>query len=491
MNLAGFKPPSLATRIVFVVVGLDLLLIALLVSLGVFVARTELQSAFDTSLQSKALSIRALVRYDEDESADLIFDSSGLPPSADPAHPDVFAVYLKGNLLAESPGWNGLPSGTRYPSGDLVRFRQAGVPFRGLLLREVEILDREEDVSAPVAKITVVYASSLLEVRSRVLRVGLYLGGAGLLLLLPMSWLTVWAVRRSLNPLHDLAARAGQISVQQWLFDVPDDAGVTSELAPLKRALQTLITRLHESFASQRQFTGDLAHELKTSVAIIKSGAQVLLQNPRSAEEYRAGLDGLVTDCDRLESLVEKMLRLARVEQWAEEGTGARYASADLLATCDAAASRVAALAAAKQIRVTVEGKAGIQLRADAEDLELVWVNLLDNAVRHSRPESKVNLRISEPERGNAIVIVEDTGEGIPSADVPHVFERFHRGDTVNSRTTRGFGLGLAICKAIVEGYGGSIRLESHPGRGTTVHVQLRTGIASSDSIASASSHLP
>src|SRR5580704_14768441 len=122
------KRTSLAARVVVVVVALDLLLIALLVTLGVFVARTELLAAFDTSLQSKALSIRALVRYDEDGSSDLIFDSSGLPPSADPSHPDVFAVYLKGNLLAESPGWDGLPSETRYPSGEFARFRQQGAP---------------------------------------------------------------------------------------------------------------------------------------------------------------------------------------------------------------------------------------------------------------------------------------------------------------------------------------------------------------------------
>ncbi len=307
-------------------------------------------------MQSKALSIRALVRYDEDGSSNLIFDSSGLPPSADPTHPDVFAVYLKGNLLAESPGWNGLPSDTRYSNEQFARFREKGAPFRGLVLREVEILDREEDSSAPVAKITVVYASSLLEVRRRVMRVGLYLSGAGLILLLPMSWLTVWAVRRSLNPLHDLAAHASQISVQTWAFDVPAAVPVTPELAPLTLALQTLIARLHDSFASQRQFTSDMAHELKTSVAIIKSGAQVLLQNPRSAQEYHAGVESLVTDCERLESLVERMLRLARAEQRGEQGARERIGTADLLATCEAAIGRVSALAAAKQVQLSLEG---------------------------------------------------------------------------------------------------------------------------------------
>ena len=458
-----------------VVVGLDLLLLALLVALGMYAARSELQTAFDAGLQSKAMSIRALVRYEEDGSSDLFFDSTGLPPSADPAHPDVFAVYLKGNLFAVSPGWNGLPAATRYPSGEFARFRQQDVPYRGLILREIEILDREDDPTAPVAKITVVYASSLLEMRRRVLRVGLYLGGIGLLLLVPMSWLTVWAVRRGLNPLHDLAARAGEISVGAWSFEIPAKASSTSELAPLTHALQTLLSRLRESFAAQRQFTEDLAHELKTSVAIIKSGAQVLLRNPRSAEEYRAGVGSLVTDCERLESLVERMLRLARVEQLAEQGPRDKLGTADIRATCEAAIARITALASAKQVEVVLQGHDHTIMRADADDLELVWMNLLDNAVRHSPPGSAVLLNVSQEDGSHTLVTVADRGEGIPAAELPHVFERFRRGENENGASGHGFGLGLAICKAIVEAYGGRISLQSTPGRGTRVLVQLPT----------------
>jgi len=109
------KLRSLAARIVIVVVGLDLLLIALLITLGVIVARAQLLAAFDESLRSKALSIRALIRYDEETPSQLVFDPSGLPPSADSSHPDKFIVYLAGGeLFARSPGWTGLPPKTRY-----------------------------------------------------------------------------------------------------------------------------------------------------------------------------------------------------------------------------------------------------------------------------------------------------------------------------------------------------------------------------------------
>ncbi len=470
------RPRSLAARIVAGIVCLHLLLTALLVSLGLYVARTELLSAFDVSLQSKAVSVRALVRYSEDASLQLIFDSSGLPPSSDADHPDKFVVYLSDqSILAQTAGWGGLPPSTRFTTGEYARFREGDVPFRALILRDVPILDREEDSTVPVAKITVVYAASLLGVRGRVWRVGVFLGAAGLVLLIPMTWLTVWAVRRSFNPLRDLAERAGQITVRQWTFDAPREAVTTPELAPLTEALKTLVSRLRDSFARQRQFTGDLAHELKTSVAIIKSGAQVLLQNPRTAAEYRAGIEQLLSDSERMESLVERMLRLARVEQWSEEGTRARFANADLAATCEAAISRVAALAAAKDVSITFEGNQRTPIHADFEDLELVWVNLLDNAVRHSSSGSTVILSLCSGQDGRATIQVKDTGEGIHLEELPQVFERFHRGDNSRGRASGSFGLGLAICKAIVEGYGGSIQLQSEPGRGTSVTVQLPT----------------
>jgi signal transduction histidine kinase len=468
-----WKPISLAARIVAGVILLDLLLTAILVGIGVFVTERELLSAFDVSLRGKALSVRALVRYDEDNPTTLIFDNTGLPSSSDAAHPDIFSVALaNGSPLAQSAGWQGLPEGTRYATGGLVRFRMNGAPFRGLVMKDVEILDRE-DGAGPPAKITVLYASSVVEMRGRVFRSALYLSAAGLALLVPMALLTSWVMRRSLSPLNDLAGRAGGISVKQWEFAAPPRARFVPELAPLSEALETLVARLHDSFARQREFTSDLAHELKTSVAIIKSGTQVLLQNPRSASEYKSGLEGLLSDCERMESLVERMLRLARIEQLSEEGKAKDLPATNVLSTCEAAVSRLAGIAAVKQVHIVLDAKGNPQLRADPEDLELVWVNLLDNAVRHSNQGGTVTLRLGESAAGQASLTVEDTGSGIPSADLPHVFERFRRGGNSNGQLSNGFGLGLAICKAIVEAYRGNIEIKSSEGKGTTVRVEI------------------
>lgn len=463
---------SLVVRIAVGVVILDLALTALLVALGVFVARNQLLTSFDNSLQSKAISLRALVRYDEDSSGELIFDPSGVPSAADPANPDVFAIYLPGGKsFAQSAGWKGLPPRTRYLSGGFVRYNAGGVPFRGLILRDVEILDREDGIASP-AKITLVYAASTLGIRHRVLLVGVYLGGAGVVVLGVIACLTVWSVRRSVNPLHELARQAEGINARHWAFRAPESARRARELAPLTAAMETVVNRLHDSFASQRQFTSDLAHELKTHVAIIKSSLQILQRQPRSADEYRDGVGDLLADCERLEGLVERMLRLARIEQVSEDRRPQQMAASDVLSTCEAAKVRVDALAESKNVRVEIVSCAQAEVSADPDDLELVWMNLLDNAVRHSPAGSGVTMHVIRLD-GAVQVSVEDSGEGISPNDIPLVFERFRRGNGGGERGEQGFGLGLAICKATVEGYGGSIELTSAVGRGTQVRVLL------------------
>jgi len=339
------------------------------------------------------------------------------------------------------------------------------------VLKDVEILDREDELGPP-AKISVVYAASLLDLRSRVWAVGLYLSGAGLVVLLVVAWLTVWSVRRSLSPLSDLTVQAGAITARHWIFRAPDSAVATRELAPLATALETVVTRLHDSFASQRRFTSDLAHELKTHVAIIKSSLQLLQRQPRSAEDYREGVADLLGDCDRLESLVERMLRLARVEQTSEDGARERLVAIEVLPTCQAAMARVESVAHTKNVTVELQGDSHANVVADADDLELVWLNLLENAVRHSKSGSQVVLSVRELPK-NLEIIVQDAGDGIAARDLPHVFDRFRRGTGSVDSSSHGFGLGLAICKAIVEGYGGSIELTSTVGQGTTVQILL------------------
>jgi signal transduction histidine kinase len=355
---------------------------------------------------------------------------------------------------------------------------QGGVEYRSIALRQVAVLDDEDTVKVP-ARVSVFYASSLVAHHRRLFQLALFIASVSFSLLLLASALAAWAVRRGLMPLRELALQAGSISVRNWNFHPPSEATLASELAPLVRAIETVLARLKESFRQQREFTSDAAHELKTSAAIIKSTTQSLIQRPRTAEEYRAGLERLLDDSGRLEDLLERMLRLARIDQWTEHGPPAPVGITELTSTCESAISRIHALAEARSISIRMAAHEPVHLHADPEDLELIWVNLLENAVQYSPARSDVTLRVQRNGTGWAKVSVEDSGPGIATEELTRIFDRFHRADASRARSSGGFGLGLAICKALVEAYGGRIAAFNRPEGGTEVRVELRAELDS------------
>jgi signal transduction histidine kinase len=275
-----------------------------------------------------------------------------------------------------------------------------------------------------------------------------------------------------LRPLDDLAANAALISTSNWELNPSADAMTTRELLPLTQAMTSMLDGLHRAFTQQREFLANAAHELKTPAAILKSTVQSLLQRPRNSEEYRAGLEQCLEDMARLEKLLHSMLRLARAEQWAAGSLQRDLADVDLRATCDAAVDSITPLALQRGVRIQVSSNSPIPVRADPEDLELVWTNLLENAVRFTPASSTVRVLVaSDPEHGT--VEIADAGPGIPADELPRIFERFRRGDASRSRDTGGYGLGLSIAKAVIEAYGGSITPQSEPGLGTRMIVSI------------------
>jgi signal transduction histidine kinase len=181
----------------------------------------------------------------------------------------------------------------------------------------------------------------------------------------------------------------------------------------------------------------------------------------------------MLEDCGRLEDLLGRMLRLARIEQWAENGMNRRLGITEVTSTCEAAIARIHALAQARNIQIELVAPEEVHLQADPEDLEVIWVNLLENAVQYSPAGSRVAIGVERNGASAACVSVRDWGPGIPEEQLPHIFQRFYRGDPSRSRSTGGFGLGLAICKAMVTAYGGQIHAASGNGQGTEVRVEL------------------
>jgi signal transduction histidine kinase len=279
-----------------------------------------------------------------------------------------------------------------------------------------------------------------------------------------------WLLHRGLEPMRQLAAEAENISIHRWSFQPPESAVETRELAPLAFALGAAMQRLEASFTQQRRFVSDAAHELKTAVAVVKSSLQLLTMRQRTTEEYEAGVEVSLADCERMEEIVARMLTLARAEQPAIAELG--LATSDLAEAAATTAQHFQSMAEVRSVTLALAASQPVFVPLSIEECALLCSNLLLNALQHSPPQTEVKVRLL-PEAAWVELRIEDRGDGIEPGLLPHVFERFSRGDPSRSRNTGGTGLGLAICKAIVDKGGGTIALESHLGEGTIAIVRL------------------
>jgi len=466
-------PDSIQRRLITTMVLFQSLLTIGLVLVGVSDTFWRLLSTLDTSMQAHAMSVAALVRYTEDATGNVYFDDTLLPSSIDPNHPDLFAVWAdRSGLVARSENW---PQGLEIPSvpNRHWNFAWNKVPYHALRVSHVPILDREEGKTFRPQTLTIFYAAPTIRLRIQVRRAGAFIALAGMLLLAVTVLLALRGIRRGLRPLQNLAQEASQVSAQNWELRLPEEVSQIEELRPVTQSMKQMLERLQRSFEQQRQFLGNAAHELKTPVAVMKSTLQSLVQRQRTADEYQTGIRQSLEDLERLEQLLQWMLRLARAEQWAHGALRRDLDVIDINATCEEAIERIRSLAQSRNTAIHLSTNGPVPFRADPEDLQLVWANLLENAVRYSPEGSSVEVAVTRNNSGPFHIVFQDHGPGIPLHDLPHVFERFYRGDRSRTRATGGFGLGLAIAKALVEAYGGTISAESQPGLGTRMTVQL------------------
>ncbi|HVP54926.1 MAG TPA: ATP-binding protein [Candidatus Eisenbacteria bacterium] len=464
---------SIQRQLIAAIVISQLVLAIGLIDTAVFVTRAAMRRAFDVALQGRAMSIAALVRYSEDDPPKLVFEGGLVPPPLEPGMPDLFEVVANDHTqIARSPTWPKRtdvlpPRGERWIASYVVD----GIPYRGIRLEHIPVLDREGD--KPSADyLSVIYASPATPVMQRVSEVLLYIAIGSIALLAISGGFAIWALRRSLRPLSELADSARTISPSNWELNLPEEARDTLELEPLTQAMTSMLDGLHRAFTQQREFLADAAHELKTPVAILKSTLQSLLQRPRTPEEYHAGLEEALNDMGRLEKLLHSMLRLARAEQWASGNLRRDLAPVDVAMTCQLAIERLQSVAHQRGVKIDFTANGAMRLRADPDDLALVWSNLLENAIRISPKGGTVQISM-RTKNGLGYVEVADKGPGIAPSEVPHIFERFHRGDSSRARDTGGYGLGLAISKALIEAYGGTIEPHSRLGEGTRMVVSL------------------
>jgi heavy metal sensor kinase len=275
--------------------------------------------------------------------------------------------------------------------------------------------------------------------------------------------------RTALAPVDRMAAAAEQITAtrldRRLEVSNPDD-----ELGRLARTLNGMIARLERSFGEVQRFTADAAHELRTPLAVMRNAAEVALRVPRDAEQYRRVLEEQLEEIERLTRLAEQLLFLCREDAGLVPQS---RQSVQLDELVHEVVDHMRAVAAEKGQTITVDLPAPCPVAGDADQLRRLLFNLLDNAIKHTPDRGAIS--VSSACLGAEVrVVVADTGNGIAAEHLPHIFDRFYRVDPARGReATDGIGLGLAICRAIVEGHGGKIDVESTVGRGTQVAFTL------------------
>ena len=464
-----FRSRSIAFRLISAVLLVELVSSVLVVFLSWGYERHVHFHAFDVMLHGRADSVLGAVQDAEDPADNVMLDQRDLHLPAE----DIYEVYdAHDRLLGRSPNWQG-SGGPSTPEHD--GFMQLSVnqrQYRVLRQHGSRIVDPGEPGGGTLRHVTILYGAPVEHVWHAIRGAVEFYAAGSLLLLVVTGPLIAWLLHRGLLPLRQLAALASNVSVDAWQFDPPASARTTRELAPLTHAIESVLQRLEQAFVQQRTFVSDAAHELKTAVAVVKSSLQLLGLRQRTAAEYQAGLERCLADTARLEELVVKMLTLARLE--------GSPPAAGTTPTCDMAlclsqtAAQLETVATLRGVRVAFSAppQDARPVLLAAEDCSLLVSNLLLNALQHSPAGSTVELRLSVS-GDMAELAVEDHGEGIDPAALPHVFDRFYRGDPSRSRSTGGAGLGLAICKAVVQKAGGAITLASQPGQGATVTLRL------------------
>jgi heavy metal sensor kinase len=275
---------------------------------------------------------------------------------------------------------------------------------------------------------------------------------------------------RALTPVKDVAQAAQRISGSNLSLRIPTrEAG--DELDYLILTFNRMIERLESSFQQMKQFSTDVSHELRTPITAIRGQLEVALFTAKTTEQYREAMFNALQDIDRLSQIVRALLLLSQ----AESGQLALQKSRLNL--------REVAVDLVDQFQIPAEA-AGVRLEADLPDhcfvegdrvqIERMITNLLSNALKFTPEGGQVRLRVvSSPERVE--MVVEDTGRGISTEHLPHIFDRFYRvpGSGTAPNPEQGLGLGLSFVAWIVKAHHGKVEVDSAPGKGSRFTITL------------------
>ncbi|HEU5397181.1 MAG TPA: ATP-binding protein, partial [Verrucomicrobiae bacterium] len=277
-----------------------------------------------------------------------------------------------------------------------------------------------------------------------------------------------WLVRRALTPVEQITRAAEQIT-QHNLSDRLPVAKTGDELERLSLALNRMISRLDDAFQNSKRFVADASHELRTPLTILRGELENWADDPTLYPEWRDRAASLLEEAVRLSGIVEQLFTISRLDAGEAQKDWSRFDLAELARTT---AEQMNLLAEDKKISIDCSASQPVAVEGDRPRFKQVVVNLLDNAIKYTPSKGSIHLRVGS-ENGQAVLEIEDTGVGIPSTALPHVFERFYRVDESRSNSVDGAGLGLSIVKSICTAHGAEVEAESAAGKGSRFRIRL------------------
>jgi len=267
-------------------------------------------------------------------------------------------------------------------------------------------------------------------------------------------------------PLQKAAKVASSIGIGDFDQSVPTSG--PDEVKSLAKSFNDMVARVKVSQQAQRDFVTNISHELRTPLTSIQGFSQAILDGTASdPDSVRRAANVIYDEAERMSRLVNGLLDLARLDA---VPASLNRVPLDLGKVLNSAVEKLTLRAKEKNITMKVRIDPLPSMLADTDRLSQVFTNLLENAIKYT-PEGGTVMLAAKAGSGEVIVAVADSGNGIPAEDLPRIFERFYRVD--KARSGKGYGLGLAITKDIVQAHGGSIRVESAVGSGTRFTVRL------------------
>jgi len=261
---------------------------------------------------------------------------------------------------------------------------------------------------------------------------------------------------RACRPVRLITETASHISAQDLSERIPESPHTDSEIAKLTDVLNDMIDRLDKSFFLANRFSADVSHELKTPIAIMQGEVEAALKECVPESDQEKNLTVVREEIQRLKAITGRLMLLAQ----ADVGQLIQKMEVfDLSEEITAIVEDGCILAKESDVTLVSKVEPETKMKGDPVLLRQALLNLIVNAIKYNQPDGEVRVFLSEEKDKQFLIVVENTGPGIPKEDREKVFHRFHRGDKARSRNVDGFGLGLCLAQEIVRGHGGDLKL--------------------------------